>query len=292
MDGRLDDVPFRTGLSAAVRSRWTGQLRALSGLEPVGGATLCRGRVAWLAARAQGADVGTFLARLGGVGRRELDAFQERFRESDAGVDFVAALRQANLAPEAVLRRCLLLHHRAALRSLLRSPGARLERREGSPPADEDLLFTLGEIMPELNPMVADPTSAPPAPAGGDLDGRHLLAPLAEIPGHRASAVMEAEGRIRIALARSPEVEAPVLGAVLSSAVEAAGRLARFAAMGSVSFLVISGETGTLVGRWVDPARRHFVATLVAEEAQIGIAKHRIRAVLPAVAEWIARQVA
>jgi predicted regulator of Ras-like GTPase activity (Roadblock/LC7/MglB family) len=291
MDGRLDDVPFRTGLSAAVRSRWTGQLQAFSGLEPVGGATLFGGRVAWLVARTQGAHVGTFLARLGGVGQRQLDDMQERFRESSDGVDFVASLRQANLAPEAVLRRCLLLHHRAALRSLLRSPGTRLERCEGAAAADEDLLFTLGEIMPELNPKVADPTPALPSPTEDGLAGRHLLAPLAEIPGHRACAVMDAEGRIRVALARSPEVDAAVLGAVLSSMVEAAARLARFAAMGPVNFLVISGETGTLVGRWVDPARRHFVAALVAGETQIGIAKHRINAVLPAVAEWITHQV-
>jgi len=289
----VDGLSCRAGLSAAVRTRWTGRLQALNGSDPVGLATLVRGRFAWLASSTQSTNVASLLVRLGGVSQQRLDAVRELYRASGRDESFASALRQAKLVPDGVLRRCLLLHHRAALRSLVGSSGVRLERREVALSFDEDLLFTLGEIMPELSPKAAGPDLAPPSTGGPELSGaERLLAPLAEMPGHRACAVVDAEGRVLAACTRSPAIEAAVLGAVLASAVEAATRLARFSAMGSVNFLVVSCEAGTLVGRWVDPARRHFVAAVVAEEAQIGMAKYRIGSLLPAIADRIAHPAA
>jgi len=287
----VHEVSWRAGLSAAVRTGWSGRLRALSGPDPVGAATLVGGRFAWLASRTQSANVASFLGRLGHVSSHQLDAVRERCRASAGRESLAGALREARLVPDGVLRRCLLLHHRAALRSLVCREGVWLEREEGTVSFDEDLLFSLGEIMPELSPRAASPTPSLPAAAGEDSGGG-LLAPLAEMPGHRACAVVDAEGRVLVGCSRSPAIEAVALGAALASAVEAAMRLARFNAMGPVNFLVVSGEAGTLVGRWVDPARRHFVAAVVAEESQIGLAKYRIGSLLPAIADRIAHPAA
>jgi len=271
----VDD--FTQRLRELEEARWTGWFRAMSGPEPVGFGQLSEGKVAWALARRQAPGVAALLERLGGVPPGALDDVRAAYQKAPRRA-FPTALVEADLVPVAVLRRAVLLHVRAALATLRAAGPLLLDLRDAPARVEPDLLFSLGEIMPELAPP--DPRPAP------DLlspeDARALLDPLASLPGLVAAAVVDGEGRALASTSRAAGASPPVLAALCASAAEAAARLVAFQDLGRPGFLMVGAERGSLVARWVDGPAPLLVAALVADESLIGLAKVRLNAVAQA----------
>ncbi|MFO0584373.1 MAG: hypothetical protein U0229_19020 [Anaeromyxobacter sp.] len=265
----MSDVTQR--LRELQAARWTGWFRAMSGPEAVGFGQLSEGRVAWALARQQEPGVAALLERLGGVRPAALEAVRASWQKSPRRT-FPAALLEANLVPVPVLRRAVLLHVRAALRTLDAHPNLLLDLRVAPARAEPELLLDLGEIMPELAPPLAE------TPAGADAPAE-LLAPLATLPGLLAAAAVDADGRAVAVTARAGASDPAALATLAASAAEGAARLALHQGLGRPTFLLVGAERGTLVARWIDGARPLLVAALVADESRIGLARMRLNAV-------------
>ncbi len=273
-------------LRQAEHTRFSGRMLAFVGPEQIGGAVFSEGRIGWAIHKAQTENLGTFLERLGQVGRAQLGEIRRTYESSDKRQSFATILEQAQLVPQAIFRRCLLLHNRCALLELSRAPELRLERRPGTGAGDKAMLFALGELMTELQP---EPSAADRVERWRTLDEENRpLASLADVPGFRAAAALNAEGQVVAAYAPRGVPDAGVLASSLAGLAEAAGRAAAQAAMGGVQYVLVSGEAGTMVARWVNAERKHLVCALVAEEHQIGMAKYRVTAQLGAIGAWLA----
>jgi predicted regulator of Ras-like GTPase activity (Roadblock/LC7/MglB family) len=273
----LDD--FTQRLRELEEARWTGWFRAMSGPEPVGFGQLSGGKVAWALARRQTPGVAALLERLGGVPPAALDAVRVSYQKAPRRA-FPTALLEANLVPVPVLRRAVLLHVRAALATLRASGTLLLDLRDAPARVEPDLLFSLGEIMPELVPSSPGPAPSPPASPPEDL--RAFLEPLASLPGLVAAALVDADGRALAATSRSSGAAPAVLASLAASAAEAAARLAAFQDLGRPGFLMVGAERGSLVARWVLGPEPLLLAALVADESRIGMARVRLNAVAQA----------
>jgi predicted regulator of Ras-like GTPase activity (Roadblock/LC7/MglB family) len=283
---RVTEPSLHADLRQAESARFSGRMLAFVGADQIGGAVFSEGRVGWAIHRAQAENLGTFLERLGRVGRAQLGEIRRTYEASDKRQSFATVLEQAQLVPQPIFRRCLLLHNRCALAELSRAPVLRLERRPGAGAGEKAMLFALGELMTEIAP---EPSAADRVERWRTLDDENRpLAPLAEVPGFRAAAALNAEGQVVAAYAPRGVPDAGVLASTLAGLVEAAGRATALAAMGGVQYVLVSGEAGTMVARWVSPERKHLVCALVAEEHQIGMAKYRITGQLGAIGAWLA----
>jgi predicted regulator of Ras-like GTPase activity (Roadblock/LC7/MglB family) len=271
---------FTQRLRELEAERWTGWFRAMSGPDPVGFGQLAGGKVAWALARRQSPGVAALLERLGGVRSAALDHVRATYQQAPRRA-FPTALLEADLVPVPVLRRAVLLHLRAAL-STLRTSGKLLLDLRGAPTrAEPDLLFSLGEIMPDLVPQEARPA---PSSAAAAEEIRALLEPLASLPGLLAAALVDAEGRALAATSRTGRAAPAALAALSASAAEAAARLADFHGLGRPGFLMVGAEHGSLVARWVDGPQPLLLAVLVADESRIGMARVRLNAVAQSLA--------
>lgn len=282
---------FIDHLREAERARFSGRILVFAGAEQVGGAVLHLGRVGWAIHRAQVDNLGTILERLGPVSRSQLSQVRRAYDASDKRASFAAMLEQAQIVPQPVFRRCLLLHNRNALRTAAAAGELRLERidrKEGAASADPEMLFSLEELMDEVGPELSQADHAERWRSLGEEN--RGLAPLAEIAGFRAAAALTADGQVLAAYAPDGAPDAAVLAATLAGLAEAAGRAAAHSAMGGVQYVLVSGEAGTLVARWTSEERKRLVCALVAQEHQIGMAKYRINAQLAAMDAWLAER--
>jgi len=191
---RVTEPSLHADLRQAESARFSGRMLAFVGADQIGGAVFSEGRVGWAIHRAQAENLGTFLERLGRVGRAQLGEIRRTYEASDKRQSFATVLEQAQLVPQPIFRRCLLLHNRCALAELSRAPELRLERRPGAGAGEKAMLFALGELMTELAP---EPSTADRVERWRTLhDENRPLAPLAEVPGFRAAAALNAEGQV------------------------------------------------------------------------------------------------
>lgn len=113
----------------------------------VGRVVMVNGYVAWATCRDQHRILGSFLLRIGGVTREQLvNAIQEVRKSPKRQLGGV--LEEMKLMERPTLRRCLLLHVRAAVRTLLSFRDARVSSTEITTAVDETLLIRFEEVLP------------------------------------------------------------------------------------------------------------------------------------------------
>jgi predicted regulator of Ras-like GTPase activity (Roadblock/LC7/MglB family) len=163
------------------------------------------------------------------------------------------------------------------LESLLSQRDADCEAHDGQLACDDQLTFSLEELMPELSKVDA---SAAGQTAHWRAPGEALM-PLESISGFQAAALISADGEVIAAYLRSPALEPTVLGVYLAAVLESSSRAVSSTLLGAVDYVLIDCSEGALVARWVDEARHHLVVVLIDGQGQIGGAKYRIDASLP-----------
>jgi predicted regulator of Ras-like GTPase activity (Roadblock/LC7/MglB family) len=279
MSATAAKLPLGEQIRWARRHTFCGQLTVRRAGEALGLVVFHQGRVAWAVCRRQPETLGRFLRRLGRVTREQLDEVQQRYEACGRRRKIGALLEEAGMIRRPVLRRCLLLHTRMALESLLEPPGGEAIAHPGHLEVDPEMTFSLEELMPTQSRQA--PAEAPPSTRWRTWNRENrFLEPLAQIAGYRASALVDADGEVRAAHAAGGDLDVTVLGVYLAAVLESASRAAASSALGQVEFALLDCTDGALVARWLDERRSHLVVVLVAEDGQIGAAKYGLRSAL------------
>lgn len=195
-----------------------------------GRVVLINGRVMWAACRGQRRVVSTLLVRVGGVAREQLQSAIASDEVKNGQKPLFAVLEERKLIERRILRRCVCLHVRAALRGLLGRNGGQVTARPFSAKADESLLLRIDEVLPARERRPARPAVASEsasrrvASAKRAEDGPLSLSSFATIPASppldaaaappRAAEGDATEGGVRRALGELTAVE-QVLAAVV-----------------------------------------------------------------------------
>jgi predicted regulator of Ras-like GTPase activity (Roadblock/LC7/MglB family) len=279
MNENLEPLPLLEQFRWAQRHTFCGQITVRQDDEALGLVVFDEGRVAWAVCRRQPETLGRFLRRIGRVTREQLDRVQKRYEACGRRRKIGALLEEEGMIRRPVLRRCLLLHTRMALESLLGTPPGETAAHPGRLEVDPEMTFSLEELMPTQSHAV-DAAARPSTRWRTWNRENRFLEPLSRIAGYRAAALINADGGVYAAHAAGEQLDVTVLGVYLAAVLESASRAATSSALGQVEFALLDCSEGALVARWLDEQRTHLVVVLVAEDGQIGAAKYGLRGAL------------
>ncbi len=288
MSGSLAPLPLLDQFRWAQRHTFCGQITVRQDDEPLGLVVFNEGRVAWAVCRRQPETLGRFLRRIGRVTREQLDRVQKRYEACGRRRKIGALLEEEGMIRRPVLRRCLLLHTRMALESLLGTQGE-TAAHPGRLEVDPEMTFSLEELMP-TQPQQADAATQPSTRWRTWNRENRFLEPLSQIAGYRAAALINADGGVHAAHTVGKGLDVTVLGVYLAAVLESASRAASSSALGQVEFALLDCSEGALVARWLDEQRAHLVVVLVAEDGQIGAAKYGLRGALSGLQDAVAAE--
>jgi hypothetical protein len=288
----IDGQPVTVALQNAAALQWSGILRAMLDLEQVGVVVMRDGHIAWAVSNSQRENFASFLERIGMVPKEKLDAVVDKYRSLGKSKKLGALLEEAGLISHGTLRECLKAHVRAALASLQENPRITLEAKDGEMAVDASLIFLLGEVTSEADvPSAA--SDEPPEPAVQELCPgvedrplamQALLAGLEVLPGYLYSFVADSGGAV-VALHAADGVAinadhcVPAVNAWLGTALQSSGTVG----MGAVQFAFVQSAHGSLFAHMTDTDHRQFIVVACNEQAKLGVVKHKISELIPAV---------
>lgn len=291
----IEGYPFPVALRNAAQVRWSGILRAVRDCEQVGVVVMRDGHVAWAVSNIQTENFGSFLERIGMVPKEKLDEVVSKYRSLGKTRKLGSLLEESGLISHAALRECLKAHVRAAIDSMMDDPGIFLEARNGEMSIDAGMMFMLSEVCPEPDAAVDDvPRFAPACEADGCAgevarteEGAEILEGLANLPGYLYSFVADLSGRIM--MLHVPEGSSVNTDQVVPTVMEWISTSSLSSVemdMGKVRFAFIQCETGSLFVHMTETETRHFLAVACNEDAKLGVLKHKISELLPAIRKW------
>lgn len=266
-------------LKQAAGLKWSGKLRANRAGEQVGVVVMHDGDVAWATSSGQTEDFGSVLERVGLVPRDKLTTVNlalQNNRSSGKPSNLGALLMEECLISPSVLRTCFKTHVSAAIASLVETPLLSLQAEDESMSVDTSLLFNLSELLP-------DPESLSGEPAEGAAKGG-LLAGLALLPGYRYSFIADTDGKLlAFHMADAVQIQVENIIPKALSWLYAACMISAETEMGLVVSAYLRGEAGSLFAQMTDVSKRFFVAVSFSTEGKLGVIKHKISELMPAV---------
>jgi hypothetical protein len=281
-------------LKNAARLKWSGLLRATLAGERVGVIVMHDGQVAWAASATQSEDFSAVLERVGLVSRDKLAAANQvlqQQRSQGKTTHLGTLLAEECLISPSLLRNCFKTHVTAAIASLAAAPLLALQAEHETVSVDSSLLFDLAELLPGFEQGTdLSQTSSPEYPAAVsayEAEKNTLLTGLTLLPGYRYSFIADTEGRMltcHVADAVQVEVERIIPKALvwLSSACT----LSTETEMGLVLSAYLHGETGSLFAQMTDYSKQFFVAVSFSADGKLGVIKHKISELIPAVRKF------
>ncbi len=275
-------------LRQAAADGLSGSVRLHVGESLIGQVLFVEGRVAWATSRDQRERLGTFLWRLGHITRAQLEIVERMFEAHHGRKKFGHLLEELGLMPRPILRRCLLLHTREAVRALLACHDAVPSRMDGALDVTEEMLFALEEVLPSREAPIERGTDRPPTRRASPPDeaGGDPLAPLFGIPGYVASAVVSSQGEVRTGHATDCGLDLTCLGIFASAVADGASRLAACGAIGTMEIATVGGPGGGAVMSWIDEDRRNLVVVLLGDPVHQGVARLAIEDARPGLRSW------
>ena len=259
-------------LREATQLKWSGDVELFYRNERLGHIMLYEGLVAWAVCKYQPEDLGSFLSRIGKVDREQLTFIRAQYAEYGGKKKLGTLLEEAGCISRSVLRRCLLLHVRMAIRCLMRQSGLLLRELEHAVIADREFAFSIEEVTN---------SSVPSNPA--------LLAPwqesepislLADLRGYRASVILSREGEVIAAHTKVDELATVSSAAAAASLIESASRFSEMLDLGGLSLLIMDCSQGTMLSAWLDNNAELLAMVLLDEGANLGMAKYKLNATL------------
>lgn len=270
-------------LREATLQKWSGDVELFYKNERLGLIMLHEGRVAWAVCKYQPEDLGSFLSRIGKVDREQLSFIRAQYAKHQGKRKLGALLEESGCISRSVLRRCLLLHVRMAVRCLMRQAGLTLRELSHPVIADREFTFSIEEVTN---------SSVPSNPA--------LLAPwqeseplslLSELGGYRASVILSREGEVIAAHSNSDEFATVSSAAAIASLIESASRFSETMELGGLSLLIMDCSKGTMLSTWLDNNAELLTMVLLDEGANIGMAKYKLNATLERIVAGLAAAV-
>lgn len=258
-------------LVRGIRLSWSGAIDVVDGDgEPLGQIVISDGRIAWATHCRQSETLGVFLWRLGRITRAQLNQVGEIYHAHKGKKKLGAILEEAGLVSRPVLRRCLLLHLRAALDAVLAEPEALARMAPGPRIPDEPFLFGLGEIISpmtrqhELQALVEEmDIDLGWQESWFTLNRENLvLRGLTSLPGYLASAVLSFDGDVVVAHNTGVNMDLASFGVMAAAVLEGAARAAGTSPLGRLGTVSLRCDHGLLSASWLDSDRYYFVCVL------------------------------
>jgi predicted regulator of Ras-like GTPase activity (Roadblock/LC7/MglB family) len=259
-------IPTIQRLSA---DSFCGQLLVYLEEDHVGTIVFHHGSIAWAVSKSQSENLGTFLQRLGHVSKQQLLETQKTYTKRNGKRKFGKLLEDAGLISKPVLRRCLLLHTKRALQALQAILATKTVIKEGALVVEEDMTFSLEELMLQAN------TKSIPITSEWSVDNI-VLKGFSEIPGDRAVALISKDGELLAAHAHKQNCDSSIFGVCLATVLDDAIQVSRASSLGAVDYLFLDCCEGSLVSRWLDEKRDCLIAVIIDKDGQIGGTKYRI----------------
>lgn len=266
-------------LRLAAGSNWSGVFQLGSGnLGQAGTIVFYKGYLAWATSVKQPETLGSFLFRLGFVSRDDLDIVQVLYEESKGRKKLGRLMEESGIISRQVLRRCILLHVRLAVATLLQSDGEIevANAQAGRYCVDQEMVFSLSEVLPEWRTPSVD-TSV----RGMNERVVAVLESLKTVPGHRACLVADCCG-IPICARGFSATDVPgssILATTAVTLLEGATYSATWTSLGSVEYASTEGTAGALLAHWLDRERTLVAVVLLDPTGKVGVARHALAAV-------------
>ncbi len=272
----IDERPLLDGLREASNVEWSGLLRVNNDNEQVGAIVMRQGRIAWAVYQKQKEALGEFLYRIGKLTREQLKEVTQLYFSLGKTKKLGSILEAEGLIDRPTLRKCLLLHIRSALLSMITKREFTVITSGGELVVEEDLTFSFAEIFsPQEN--------------NADIDAKvYIFDELANVPGYSSTLIAGPDGQVLVIHgARSSDNEALQCANIPLKWLQSTQQFGLDANLGAADFAFFEFESSTLVVRWIGSARK-FIAVLCLERTgKIGMAKYRLNLVAPALEEYI-----
>lgn len=273
-------VPFSQALRTVMASRWSGQLKIASEeRDDAGTAVFWQGRLGWATSQAQSETLGSFLRRLGHVTDDDLDIVQAQFDEHNGEIKLGRVLEETGIMPRRALRRCLQMHLRLAIATLLGPDCTVSKAEEGPVCSDEDVLYDIVEVLPEWADQPANGGTCI-LPTGPTDTVTTVLEMLKNIPGHLRSLVADRCGSVIAERGQMP-ANVPGSSTLANTAItllESAMHSATWTQLGVLDFASAEGSNGAFLAHWLDPDKQYLAAVLLAPTGKVGIARYELAA--------------
>jgi hypothetical protein len=280
MMNNSEKLPVVDFLKNAAGLKWSGMLRAKRAGQQVGVVVMHDGRVAWAVSSGQVEDFSSVLERVGLVSRDKLTAANhalQRYRSQGKTMSLGALLVEECLISPSILHTCFKTHVTAAIASLMKTPLLSLQAENEKLSVDASLLFNLNEVLP------CDPASLSMTAADEQKNGE-LLKGLGLMPGYRYSFLANTDGKLlAYHLAEAVQVQVDRIIPNTLAWLHATCMISAESEMGLVLSAYLHGETGSLFAQMTDSSKRFFVAISFSSEGKLGVIKHKISDLMPAV---------
>lgn len=288
-----DDLSHNAGdeLLTAARNRWSGQLFFSSQGQVKGSVSFTEGQIAWAVSADHKEDLGTLLWRLGRVTEQQIDETRKQYEKHHGARKLGSLLEEAGLIQRAVLRRCLLLHTRMVMTSLLTCGDLEATWSDADDLVDDGhTTFDIEEVMPEL-------LSPGPEEAAADPEERRwwewrrrneTIAGLDQVEGYIGAALVSSDGELIAADGQKSAFSPATLGFFLASSLESIDRVTA-ATLGRSEVMYVDLENGGIAARWVTELREHLVFILLDASGKLDAAGYVLNAATPSIARIIAR---
>ena len=277
-------------LRAAKEEAWSGRINVSVDGHQVGAVVLRAGRVAWAVCTNQPEDLGTFLWRLGRLDKSDLDKVRARYESSHGKRKLGAMMEEAGVLPRSVLHRCVLLHTRRAMACLAEYPLARVRTMRTEFRVDEEMTFSLEDVLPN-----AAHSDRPPNPCTGAMlvgrwanwtDENQILAQLGDLPGYLGSGIFGREGEV-VAAHAAGVVDPVTIGVFVVSVLESSLRTVRKAGLGDLGSLSFDCDEGIIITQWLNERRAHVAVVVVEPGGHKGMARYKVANLAPTFADWV-----
>lgn len=294
MMNSAENLAVLDSLKNAAVLKWSGMLRARVAGEQVGVIVMYDGHVAWAASAVQNEDFSSVLERVGFVSRDKLETanlFLQKQRSQGKTTNLGTLLAEECLISPALLRTCFKTHVSAAITSLAETPLLSMQAENETISVDASLLFDLDELFPGFEPGMdfehASSSEQLSAASADEIEKGRLLMGLAQLPGYRYSFIADTDGRLlTYHLADAVQVEVERIIPKALAWLSAACTLSTETEMGLVLSAYLHGETGSLFAQMTDFSKQFFVAVSFSADGKLGVIKHKITELIPAVRKF------
>ena len=295
----IDGLHFIPALKKAAEIKWCGFLRILKDTEHVGAVFMHDGAFAWAVSKFQSESFASYLERIGLVPKEQHSEIAEKFKLLGKTKKFGALFEETGLITHSKLRECLLAHIRDALFSLAGDSQIIVNAKYGELDLDSNLVFPLSEVLPldnaditgDIPPILETPAKTTIDHSEIATENNEILMSLTSLAGYQFSLVSGADGKL-LALHKSDELKLDLKRALIASVswINVAKKNTADLHLESIETLLLESVDGTLTVQWIDGNNDVFIAASFDKNGKLGVIKHKIRELIPAVQMRTAKQ--
>jgi len=270
---------------------WSGTIDVKQAELLLGQVVMAQGKIAWATSNRQTENLASLVWRLSYISVEQLSTVSKLYYRHKGKRKIGAILEQEGLMSRPVLRRCLMLHIRFALANLFSHGDALVDPRPDSLATDEDILFLPEEVLPFA--VISDfakewvQHNRDAAYWQQVTAENNMLAPLFELPGYLASAVVSAHGGVVVAHGKVDWMEPRILAVLVASVMERSMELASVVELGQVRATMVEFGEGYLGVRWVDDSQQFACVTITDHDGNLGHTLSGLDRISVTIASWL-----